>query len=167
MQRSLKPILDHHKSRTTKMPKPVIAEMEVGQKKATKAISSSSSIRKPTLITALFVKSKQPRQRFMIVRPICRSREKLYSEIEDISVCPLEMMTLPWCAGQLMHLWGKLDKEPNRLISSERPHAVIKRVFGAGRVLVTTVRRVHVKMTVTAFAFNLYQLCTLKAAKII
>jgi transposase, IS5 family len=67
---------------------------------------------------------------------------------------------------------GDLDIERNRLISKlrspgERPHAVIKRVFGAGRVLVTTVRRVHVKMVVTAIAFNLYQLCTLKNAKVI
>jgi transposase, IS5 family len=67
---------------------------------------------------------------------------------------------------------GELDKEKNKLISKlrspgERPHAVIKRVFNAGRVLVTTVRRVHIKMVVTAFAFNLYQLCTLKTAKII
>ena len=67
---------------------------------------------------------------------------------------------------------GELDKERNRLISilrspGERPHAVIKRVFWAGRVLVTTVQRVSVKMMVTAFAFNLYQLCTLKNARII
>jgi transposase, IS5 family len=67
---------------------------------------------------------------------------------------------------------GELDKERNHLISKlrspgERPHAVIKRVFRAGRVLVTTVKRVHVKMMVTAFAFNLYQLCTLKNAGII
>ena len=67
---------------------------------------------------------------------------------------------------------SELDKERNRLISAlrspgERPHAVIKRVFGAGRVLVTTVKRVGVKMMVTAFAFNLYQLCTLRIAKII
>jgi transposase, IS5 family len=66
----------------------------------------------------------------------------------------------------------ELDKERNRLIGilrlpGERPHAVIKRIFGAGRVLVTTVRRVGVKMMVTAFAFNLYQLCTLKNAKVI
>jgi len=65
-----------------------------------------------------------------------------------------------------------LNKERNRLISilrspGERPHAVIKRVFGAGRVLVTTIQRVHVKMMVTAFAFNLYQLCTLKIANVI
>jgi IS5 family transposase len=65
-----------------------------------------------------------------------------------------------------------LDKERNRLISvlrspGERPHAVIKRVFDDGRVLVTSVRRVHVKMVVTAFAFNLYQLCTLKKANVI
>ena len=43
----------------------------------------------------------------------------------------------------------ELDKERNRLISilrspGERPHAVIKRVFRMGRVLVTTVKRVHV-----------------------
>ncbi len=67
---------------------------------------------------------------------------------------------------------SELDKERNRLISilrspGERPHAVIKRIFGAGNVLVTTLRRVHVKMMVTAFAFNLYQLCTLKNARII
>ncbi len=67
---------------------------------------------------------------------------------------------------------SELDKERNRLISilrspGERPHAVIKRIFNAGRVLVTTVRRVHVKMIVTAFTFNLYQLCTLKNAKVI
>jgi IS5 family transposase len=66
----------------------------------------------------------------------------------------------------------ELDKERNRLISKlrspgERPFAVIKRVFGGGRVLVTTVKRVHVKMMVSAFAFNLYQLCTLKDANVI
>jgi len=67
---------------------------------------------------------------------------------------------------------GELDKEYNKLISRirspcERPHAVIKIVFNAGRVLVTTVKRVHVKMVITAFAYNLYQLCTLKNAGII
>ena len=66
---------------------------------------------------------------------------------------------------------GELDKERNKLISKEiawrKTSCGIKRVFGAGRVLVTTVRRVHIKMMVTAFAFNLYQLCTLKNAKII
>ena len=64
-----------------------------------------------------------------------------------------------------------LDKHRNRLISrlrspGERPHAVIKRVFGAGRVLVTTVKRVHVELLAAAFAYNLYQLCTLKKTKV-
>jgi IS5 family transposase len=67
---------------------------------------------------------------------------------------------------------GELDKERNRLISAlrspgERPHAVIKRIFGMGRVLVTTVKRVQVELMVTAFAFDLFQLCTLKKAKVI
>jgi transposase, IS5 family len=66
----------------------------------------------------------------------------------------------------------ELDRERNRLISvlrspGELPHAVIKRVFRAGRVLVTTVKRVGVLMMVTAFAYNLYPLCTLKNARII
>jgi IS5 family transposase len=67
---------------------------------------------------------------------------------------------------------GDLDTERNRLISKlrapgERPHAVLKRVFDSGRVFVTTVKRVGVKMMVAAFTFNLYQLCTLKKANII
>jgi IS5 family transposase len=58
---------------------------------------------------------------------------------------------------------GELDKERSRLISKlrspgGRPDDVIKRVIGAGRVLLTSIRRVHAKMMVTAFAFNLYQL---------
>jgi IS5 family transposase len=66
----------------------------------------------------------------------------------------------------------EIDKQRNRLISKlrspgERPFSIIKRIFRAGRVLVTTVARVSVKMTVTAFAFNLYQLSTLKNAKFI
>lgn len=42
-----------------------------------------------------------------------------------------------------------------------------KRIFGEGRVLVTTIKRVHVELMFTAFAFNLYKLCTLKKAKVI
>ena len=66
----------------------------------------------------------------------------------------------------------EMEIERNRLISKlrspgERPFAVIKRVFGAGRVLVTTVKRVHGKMIVAAIAYNLYQLQTLKKTKVI
>jgi len=45
----------------------------------------------------------------------------------------------------------------------ERPFAVIKRVFGAGHVLVTTVPRVRVKMVFACLCFNLVQLGTLAA----
>jgi len=66
----------------------------------------------------------------------------------------------------------EMEIERNRLISKlrspgERPFSVIKRVFGAGSVLVTTVKRVHGKMIVAAIAYNLYQLQTLKKAKVI
>jgi IS5 family transposase len=49
----------------------------------------------------------------------------------------------------------------------ERPFAVIRTVFRAAHVLVTTVRRVHVKMIFTAIAYNLNQLRTLRRAKVI
>lgn len=49
----------------------------------------------------------------------------------------------------------------------ERHYAVIKRVFKAAHVMVTTVARVHVKMVFTAIAFNLFQLRTLKRQKVI
>ena len=64
------------------------------------------------------------------------------------------------------HPLGIRDRLRNRRISrkrspGERPFAVIKRVFHAGHVMVTTVRRVHVKMVFACFCFNLVQLGTL------
>lgn len=69
--------------------------------------------------------------------------------------------------GARDHPLGIMDKLRNLRISKkrapvERHYAVIKRVFKAGHVLVTTVPRVNVKMIFTAFGFNLYQLCTLR-----
>jgi IS5 family transposase len=49
----------------------------------------------------------------------------------------------------------------------ERPFAVIKTVFKAAHVLVTTVQRVNVKMVFTAIAYNISQLKTLHKAGII
>ena len=67
--------------------------------------------------------------------------------------------------GRPLGIWDRLR---NRRISrkrspGERPFAVIKRVFHAGHVMVTTVRRVHVKMVFACFCFNLVQLGTLAA----
>jgi len=44
---------------------------------------------------------------------------------------------------------------------------IIKSVFKAAHVLVTTVGRVHVKMIFTAIAYNFYQLRTLRKASVI
>ena len=70
------------------------------------------------------------------------------------------------------HPLRDIDKLRNSLISKlrspgERPFAVIKRVFKNAYVMVTTVQRVRVKMMFSSFAFNLFQLCTLKNAGII
>lgn len=52
-------------------------------------------------------------------------------------------------------------------VPCERVYAVAKEVFKAGRVLVTTVERVNVKMLMTAFCFNLHQMRTLKTKGVI
>ncbi len=63
---------------------------------------------------------------------------------------------------------GIRDRLRNRRINrkrapGERPFALIKRMFGSGHVLVTTVKRVHVKMVFACLCFNLVQLGTLAA----
>lgn len=70
--------------------------------------------------------------------------------------------------GTRGHPLGIRDKLRNRRINRkrapvERTFAVIKRVFHAGHVLVTTVPRVHVKMVFACVCFNLLQLGTLGA----
>jgi IS5 family transposase len=66
------------------------------------------------------------------------------------------------------HPLGIRDRLRNRRINrkrapGERPFAVLKRVFDAGHVLVTTLPRVHVKMVFACVCFNLLQLGTLGA----
>jgi IS5 family transposase len=65
--------------------------------------------------------------------------------------------------GTRGHPLGIRDRLRNRRINrkrapGERPFAVIKRVFNAGHVLVTTVPRVRVKMVFACLCFNLMQL---------
>src|SRR3989344_3519672 len=59
------------------------------------------------------------------------------------------------------------EQRRNRRISrtrskGERPFAVIKGVFHGGVTFVTTLARVHIKNIFTSFAFDLYQLVTLR-----
>jgi IS5 family transposase len=66
------------------------------------------------------------------------------------------------------HPLGIRDRLRNRRINrkrapGERPFAVIKRVFNAGHVVVTTLPRVRVKMVFACLCFNLVQLGTLAA----
>ena len=66
---------------------------------------------------------------------------------------------------------GKListkDKRRNRAVSRtrslvERPFAVIKRVFHAGHVMVTTHLRIHAKNLFACFSYNLFNLVTVQ-----
>lgn len=63
-------------------------------------------------------------------------------------------------------------KERNRMIivlavAGRTVSCVIKRVFGAGRGISYNGSEGFGVMMVTAFAFNLYQLCTMKKANVI
>ena len=65
--------------------------------------------------------------------------------------------------GHPLSIWDRLR---NRRISrkrcpGERPFAVIKRVFGSGHVLVTSLSRVRVKLVFACLCFNLVQLSRL------
>ena len=69
------------------------------------------------------------------------------------------------------HTLGIKDILRNKRISSkrvkgERVYSVTKEIFKAGRVFVTTVKRVNLKMLCTAFCHNLHQLRTLKIKKV-
>ena len=59
------------------------------------------------------------------------------------------------------------EQKRNKLISKirapgERPFAVIKRMFRGTRTLVKRIERVQIKEMFKCFAYNLYQLVTLK-----
>ena len=62
--------------------------------------------------------------------------------------------------GHPLSVWDRLRNRRinRRRAPAERVFAVLKRVFGAGHVLVTTVERVRVKMTFACLCFNLVQL---------
>ena len=65
--------------------------------------------------------------------------------------------------GHPLSIWDRLRNAriSRKRAPGERPFAVIKRVFGSGHVLVTTVGRVHLKMVFSCFCFNLVQLGSL------
>ena len=76
------------------------------------------------------------------------------------------------CRATRGHPLSTWDKMRNLQISKirapgERPFAIIKTVFKAAHVLVTTVQRVSVKMVFTAIAYNLYQLRSLERAGLV
>ena len=57
-------------------------------------------------------------------------------------------------------IWDKLRnlRISKKKAKGERPFAVIKNVFNAGKVKVTTLKRVRVKCMFSAFSYNMYQL---------
>jgi len=54
----------------------------------------------------------------------------------------------------------------SKRVPGERVYSITKEIFKAGRVFVTTVKRVNLKMLCTAFCYNLHQLRTLKLKKV-
>jgi hypothetical protein len=63
--------------------------------------------------------------------------------------------------GSTGSVWARAQPEEGPV---ERAFAVLKRVFDAGHVLVTTIARVQVKMAFACLCFNLPQLASLGSA---
>ena len=89
-------------------------------------------------------------------------RDKAYFgvEIQEISAAMKRAVR-----DRPLDIWDRLkNRRINRKRApGERSFAVIKRMFGSGHVLVTTLPRVHVKMVFACLCFNLVQLGTLAA----
>src|SRR5512137_465062 len=102
---------------------------------------------------------------------LSRERETIYREKGYFGASARGKSVTMWRAtrGHPLSSW---DRRRNLQISrirapGERPFSVIKTVFKAAHVLVTTAERVHVKMIFTAIAYNLCQLKTLSKAGVI
>jgi len=70
--------------------------------------------------------------------------------------------------GHPLSIWDRLRnmRISRKRCQGERPFAVIKRVFGSGHVLVTSLPRVRVKMVFACLCFNLVQLGRLGVGRV-
>jgi IS5 family transposase len=69
------------------------------------------------------------------------------------------------------HPQKEADRKLNRFLSSvrapvEHPFSIMKRVFHAGRVFVTTVVRVKVRMLFVCTCYNLFRALTLSESRV-
>ena len=93
--------------------------------------------------------------------------ETVYRDKGYFGVKPAASMDKTMHRAVRNHPLSIKENRRNRAISRtralvERPYAVIKRYFGAGHVLVTTVARVHLATMFACFSYNLLHLCTIQ-----
>jgi IS5 family transposase len=99
---------------------------------------------------------------------LSRKGETVYRDKGYFGVKPQASMDKTMHRATRGHPLSIKENRRNKAISRtralvERPFAMIKRVFKAGHLMVTTVARVKVKNTFSCIDFNLRQLLTLKA----
>lgn len=97
---------------------------------------------------------------------LSKEGETVYRDRGYFGVKPKGSMDKTMRRATRNHPLSIKDKRRNITISKvrslvERPFAVIKRIFYAGHVLVTTVARVHIKNLFSCFSYNLYRLFSL------
>lgn len=95
---------------------------------------------------------------------LSKSGETIYRDRGYFGVTPCASMDKTMKRATRNKPLSIKDKRRNKAISRvrslvERPYAVMKRVFHAGHVMVTTVERVNVKCLFSCFSYNLYRLC--------
>lgn len=99
---------------------------------------------------------------------LSRKGETVYRDKGYFGVKPQASMDKTMHRATRNHPLSIKENRRNRAISRtrslvERPFAVMKRVFHAGHLMVTTVARVHVKNIFSCMNFNFRQILTLKA----
>lgn len=97
---------------------------------------------------------------------LSRKGETVYRDKGYFGVMPQASMDKTMHRSTRGHPLSIKEERRNRAIMRtrslvERPFAVMKRVYRAGHMLVTTVARVHCKNLFSCFAFNLQQLRTI------
>ena len=97
---------------------------------------------------------------------LSRNGETVYRDKGYFGVKPQASMDKTMHRATRGHPLSIKENRRNKAISRtrslvERPFAVVKRVFHAGQLMITTIARVRVKNTFSCINFNLRQLCTL------
>ncbi len=111
MPHLLKRIPENQRKHLTGLLRLATAEMEPGRKKGKKSYFGYKLHQKSDIDYGLIREIETTTAKVHDSRVDLSIEGEVVIRDGDISVCLPEVMTLPWCAGQLMRLWESLIKK--------------------------------------------------------